>query len=279
MFIAQAEQQLVAEDIFQAIENIKRLQQQWREVGFAGSQQESKLWQKFRKVNDQVFAKRDQAKSEQQTEQAQLAETFNQTLVTIKTSIEEQTETTIEKANLLNAKEQAENLLEQVVASKPVIKSVASTIEIFIKQLNTKLIKLNAEQESKSWDSLFALLVKISQKESVISADNIASEDEYKNLTGFWQKRLSDHCLITTASDPAQRADKTLELEILAQVESPEELASQRMIVQVKLMQEQMQSSGIIDLPKRLVDWLALGKLEDSDIELLTRIKTVFIPS
>ena len=273
--IAQAEQQLVAEDNFQAIENIKSLQQQWRNIGFAGSHQESKLWQKFRAINDQVFAKRAQAKSAQQVELVQLTENFNLALNGIKTKINEIPEATIEKSNLLSAKEEAEELLRQVIANKPVIKSVASAIEIFIKQLSSQITKINAEYESKSWQDLFIILEKMAQSD-VVTAENIVSLNEYKSLTTFWQKRVSDLCLVTTQADLNERADKTLELEILAQIESPTELASQRMIIQVKLMQEQMQSSGIIDLQQRFVDWLTLGKLDRSDVELLNRLKKIF---
>ena len=129
-------------------------------------------------------------------------------------------------------------------------------------------------KKSKVGKSLFIMLEKVAKSD--IMAENLVSLPEYQALTSFWQKRLSDLCLTTEQADSNERAEKTLELEILAQVESPVELASQRMAVQVKLMQEQMQSSGIIDLQKRLIDWLALGKLNASDVELLIRLKKVF---
>lgn len=277
--IVEAEQQLANEDTYQAIENVKKLQAQWREISFAGAHQESKLWQKFRAINDQVFAKRDQAKSEQKSELAQVAEAFNKTLIDIKVSLndvaDDSKENSIEKNTIINAKTQAEELLSQVIANKPVIKSVASEIEVFIKQLNKKIEHIIAEEEKESWQSLFIMLEKVAKSE--IMAENLISLPEYQALTSFWQKRLSDLCLTTEQADPNERAEKTLELEILAQVESPDELASQRMAVQVKLIQEQMQSSGIIDLNKRLIDWLALGKLNASDVELLIRLKKVFV--
>ena len=63
VLIDEAEQQLHIEDISEAIETVKKLQQQWRDIGFAGTQQESTLWQNFRAINDQVFAKRNEFKS------------------------------------------------------------------------------------------------------------------------------------------------------------------------------------------------------------------------
>lgn len=270
--IDKAEQQLHLDDIYQAIELIKQLQKQWRDIGFAGSQQESKLWQKFRSVNDQVFAKRDQVKSKQQLELAQLAEGFTQALTHIKADIVDEN-----KSSHINGKEQAQALLNQVLANKPVLKSVVSAIETFMKQTETKIDKIKLAEESQCWQSLFSLLEKMAQSALNISAQSIADETAFQQLTSFWQKRLTEQCLITTQVSADMRADKTLELEILAQVESPAELAEQRMTVQVSLMQEQMQSSTPIDLTQSFVDWLRLGKLEKADSALLVRVKKVFI--
>jgi hypothetical protein len=49
------------------------------------------------------------------------------------------------------------------------------------------------------------------------------------------------------------------------------------MAAQVRLMQEQMQSSDTINLQQRLADWLLLGKLDTSALDLLARIKKIFI--
>ncbi len=275
--IAKAEQQLIIEDIYQAIEGIKQLQQQWRDVGFAGSHQESKLWQKFRAINDQVFAKRDQVKSDQQVELAQLSESYNQELIVIKANIDNVDKVNIDKNSLINAKDQAEELLSRVFSNRPVLKSVVSVVEAFIKQLNVQIKQQSVEQENKSWLSLFILLEKMAQADFNVSTEKLVDESEYQNLTSTWQKRLIEQCSLTTKADAETRANKTLEIEVLAQVESPAELAAQRMAVQVSLMQEQMQSSTNIDLAQSFVDWLRLGKLTADDLDLLIRIKKIFV--
>jgi len=275
--IVKAEQQLAVEDIYKAVETVKKLQHQWRDIGFAGSHQESKLWQKFRAINDQVFAKRNQVKSDQQAELAQLAEGFNQMLIDIKGNVVNKDEVNVEKISLIDAKEQAEKLLSQVLANKPVLKSVASSVEIFIKQLNVQIEQYKVEQENISWVSLFSLLGKMAQGNLDVSAEKLAEEVEYQDLTSAWQKRLIEQCRLTAQANAETRANKTLEIEIFAQVESPAEFASKRMAVQVSLMQEQMLSGNSIDLPQSFVDWLRLGKLEAADSALLARIKKIFI--
>ena len=275
--IVEAEQQLASDDIYKAIENIKQLQLQWRNISFAGSHQESKLWQKFRAINDQVFAKRDLAKSEQQAELSQASENFILSLAVIEASINNVPVTYHEKSSFINAKEQANALLNQVIANKPVIKSVVSKVEDFIEQINQKVKQINAEQENKNWQSVFKLLDKIAQQDSEITADSIVNDPEYKNLTSFWQKRLVEQCSVTTQATISLRVEKTLALEILAQVPSPDEYAKQRMTVQVSLMQEQMQTSDAIDLEQGFIDWLSLGKLEITDLALLARLKRIYI--
>ena len=275
--INKAEQQLDVEDIYQAIECIKKLQHQWRDIGFAGSHQESKLWQQFRAINDKVFAKREQARSEQKAELDELAKGFNQTLDNIKTETKDTDETRVELNALIKAKDQATQLLSQVLANKPVLKTVASAIEIFIKQMIERIAQVTAEEESKSWDSLFILLESMSQEALDSSVEAILNKADYQQLNSFWQKRLKEQCVLTTKVDESIRIDKTLELEILAQVDSPIEFASQRMIVQVGLMQEQIKSGASIDLSERFVDWLRLGRLEAADLILLKRLKKIFI--
>ncbi|MCI2284287.1 DUF349 domain-containing protein [Colwellia sp. MSW7] len=275
--IEEATQQLACEDVYQAIEAVKNLQQQWRKIGFLGSNQESKLWQRFRAINDQVFAKREQAKSEQQAELSQVAENFLLSLAVIEASIKGVAVTYHEKSSFVKAKEQANALLNQVIANKPVIKSVAIKVEDLIAQLTTKIAQLDIEQENKSWQSVFSLLEKLASSNSSISAEDIVNDDAYQDLTSFWQKRLVEQCLLTTEANKESRDEKTLVLEILAQVSSPAEYSQQRMAVQVGLMQEQMQSSAIIDLQQSFVDWLALGKLESTDVTLLGRLQKIFI--
>lgn len=275
--ISKAEQQLAVEDIYQAIDQIKKLQHQWRDIGFAGSHQESKLWQQFRAINDKVFEKREQIKSKQKAELDGLAKDFNQMLTNIKADIIKADKADIDKNVLLNAKVQATQLLSQVLSHKPTLKSVASAIEIFIKQTAEQIEQVKVEEERKNWKSLFNLLESMSQEALDSSVEAILNKADYQQLNSFWQKRLKEQCLLTTPVNGDVRVEKTLELEILAQVDSPTELADQRMIVQVGLMQEQIKSGVSIDLSERFVDWLRLGRLEAADLILLERLKKIFI--
>jgi len=135
-----------------------------------------------------------------------------------------------------------------------------------------------AEQEN--WHSLFRLLNIVAKDENdgAMTLDVLVNDnsDEYQKLTNFWQKRLQEQLSVNTQANIKEREVKTLEIEILAQVESPAEYADQRMAVQVSLMQEQMLSGAGIDLSQSLVNWLRLGKLSHLDLALLDRLNKVY---
>ncbi|GAA6173396.1 hypothetical protein NBRC116592_30660 [Colwellia sp. KU-HH00111] len=272
--IKQAEQQLAVEDIYQAIDTIKQLQQQWRDVGFAGSHQESKLWQNFRAINDQVFAKREQVKSKQQAQLDELANSYNDALAQLKVEAEN---TGNDQTRLKQLENEASDLFDQVRAIRPVPKSSAIAIERFIAELADKIALIEHKKSKVSWQSLFALLNKISNNSDGYTIETLSDETEFQQLSSFWKKRLAEQCQLTTIADCDIRAEKTLALEILAKVDSPAELADQRMAVQVGLIQTQMQSSVEVDLTQSFVDWLRLGKLQASDSVLLARLQNIFV--
>jgi hypothetical protein len=265
-----ATQQLDFDDITLAIETVKTLQQQWRDVGFSGAHQESRLWQKFRTVNDQVFAKRNELKSSQQTEIAALATQFKLTLTQIKAEVDD--------SQLNQSKVQAEDLLAEVINNKPVIRSVVVEIESYISEISKKISEQYSKAEQKNWCILFKLLTNIAQEENVISLEALKENNEvdFHNLTNFWQKRIQEQLTNSIEAKTNEREMKTLEIEILGQVASPKEYANQRLAVQVSIMQQQMLSGAEIDLSESLINWLRLGKLTQTDIPLLERLATIY---
>jgi hypothetical protein len=272
--IKQAEALIDNDDVYVAIESVKKLQQAWRSVGFAGNPQENSLWQKFRQINDQLFAQRQTLKSiekatlvsQQQNFEAQIL-TFDATLVTALNQKD--------KSCLLALNVEVEALFKQVTSQSPVLKSIASTLEkikLSIAQGVSNIDKILTQQ---SWLNLFTLMTEKSTHQK--SLEDIKATTEFDQLTSFWQKRLVEHAKLTQKADVTLRSEKTIEIEILANVKSPIEVSDQRMAVQVKLMQQQMLSGGDIDLSKELVKWLMLGQLETTDLPLLSRLKQVFV--
>ncbi|TYK66888.1 DUF349 domain-containing protein [Colwellia echini] len=272
--IVKAEALIENDDIFTAIESAKKLQSSWREVGFAGNPKENALWQKFREANDLLFAKRSEIKSEQDAALNAQQQAFEKKLVDIEALLKDASEQKDNTQSLITVKEQAESLLEEIIANKPVIKSVAIRSEKIIKKTEQSLINTLEDKEKQTWVNLFDLLSVQAENEQTI--EQLQVLPDFEEMPAFWQKRLLDSVKLTKPVQGTSRFDKTLEIEILANSESPSELSNQRMKVQVQLMQEQMLSGGEIDLTQLLVDWLMLGALVKSELPLIARLQKIY---
>ena len=259
------------QDIYAAIENTKKFQQQWRDIGFAGSRQDNKLWQSFRAVNDQLFQKRELMKADEKEQQSSQKLAFEQQL----TSIRNEFSLKCDKSQLVNIKKQVQDLHQQVVDSKPVIKSVAVNIESFVSELNNQIKVIEQAQEKNSWLSIFSVMQTVATSE--VDKESVKESTDYLAISPKWQKKLLDN-IFTHVSDSTieNRQVKTLELEILAGIDSPKELSSQRMEIQVQLMQDKMSSGSEVNLEQSFNDWLMQGQLATQDLPLISRVKAIF---
>jgi len=271
--IVDAQGLLADEDVLTAIESAKQLQQTWREIGFAGNHQENQLWQKFRQVNDELFSKRQQFKSEQQATLSIQQQVLVEQVISIEESLNGLTAKD-DKQVLQAIEQQAQSLLSDVVASRPVIKTVAARLEKLISQIEQQIKSNDQLKTTKSWLNLFELMTLQAQNNPGIEA--LQTSTAFNDMTSFWQKRFQEHAKLTKKVQGSDRFDKTLAIEILGKSDSPADLANQRMKIQVKLMQEQMLSGAEIDLSKLLVDWLMLGTLNQDDLPLIERLKSIY---
>ncbi|NQZ23530.1 MAG: DUF349 domain-containing protein [Colwellia sp.] len=266
LLIAQAKQSLNDEDVFSAIENVKKLQAQWRTIGYSGQREENHLWQKFRRLNDQLFEKRDAAKQAEQSERQQQQVEFTQQLE----CFQQQLSKPLSEADLLSVKENINSLLTEIINQRPVVKVAANLADKLLVQLSKQLEKINQDKQAIIWSNVFTCLNTIASS-NTLTPDELA--ESLAELPSNWQKRLQE---CNQNKNVIDRSDKTLELEILASKDSPEEFKAQRMQVQVSLMQSQMLSGQNIDLTKSLIEWLKLGKLSEEDLPLLARVKSIY---
>jgi len=97
--------------------------------------------------------------------------------------------------------------------------------------------------------------------------------EAFMQLSTAWKKRLTD---VAQQSKTVDRQEETLKLEIFAGQESPGSFKSQRMQVQVQLMQEQMVSGNSVDLQAGFISWLQKGSINSADLSLIERIKPIY---
>lgn len=266
LLIAQVTQALNDDDVFSAIESVKKLQTQWQAIGYSGQREENQLWQKFRKVNDQLFLKRDEAKlleqsnrENQQIELSQQLESYQQQIVA-----------GISETALLSLQANIEELRVKITSQRPVIRSAVTLAEKLLAQITQQLMKMTENKQAKTWQLVFDCLESLATNKPETAAD---FSETLVDLPNVWQKRLQECYQNSKLID---RSNKTLELEILASKESPAEFKAERMQVQVKLLQNQMLSGQSIDLTKSLIEWLKLGALSANDLPLLARVKPIY---
>jgi len=267
LLIDKANAALVKEDIFAAIQDVKTLQNKWREIGYSGPRQENKLWQEFRIINDALFKKRDDVKKSEDANQLTLLQGFEQQLEQLKLSLSSD----MEIAQLQDVKNSAEQLLSEIKSCKPLPKSAFNTVESFIKNINND-IKVHSDKKIQlDWQYLFNLLRSIAK--SNVDNDSILINENYLQLSTSWQKKIVD---VIKSNETSQRALKTLELEIFAGIDSPSELKQERMKVQVDLMQHQMLSGSSVDLQKSFISWLQLGTFTVNDLPFIERVEPIY---
>ncbi|OUS27145.1 hypothetical protein A9Q98_09885 [Thalassotalea sp. 42_200_T64] len=262
-----AKQQLDNEDVFAAINELKALQNKWRDIGFAGPSKENSLWQAFRKVNDQTFAKRNDRQEQQQADISAQVTEFSQQL----TLLNEQLDNVSTEEEMQQLLISFEAFIDSVKALKPMNKDLVNKAFGCVKQLKMQLQKAEGDKKQQVFVDLFTLF---SASRST-SVEQLQGSEQYQRLPNVWQKCLSQ--AITRDSNAKLREQLTFELEIIANVDSPKELASERMQVQVNLLSSKMMQGEDIDLTSKLKQWLGCGILQESEIELFERVKPIFV--
>lgn len=256
---------IALDNIGSAVQQVKVFQQQWRQIGYAGPRLENKLWQAFRKANDQIFAKRDEKSSSESAQLALKEVAFAEQLQALAASFD----TTAELDTLIKQLEQLDELKAKVKNSRVQSTELNQGISDLENNVNQTITTVKQKQDKQHWVSLFNIIETAINQET-----NLEELTNFGMLSHFWQKKLKE---LNHASKCVDRAQATLELEILAGIPSPEEYQQQRMAVQVNLIQAQMSSGAVINLKERFASWLTLGKLTEDDLVLLARLKPIFL--
>jgi len=229
------------EDIAQACDQLKQLQDQWKQIGFAGNKAENDLWQAFRKCNDDVFSQRETVKQQQEKQ--------------------------------INA--QSIELEENLNALTTQFSEVPSTkLNVLLKEVNAfsfqvphslKAIKLKASD----------LADKIAEKISELV--NEAKLDQFKTLFNSLENEhiVPVSWLKTVKGITLTRAQLTVRMEILAQIETPASDAKLKMDEQIAMLSEKMlgEHNKLNDL---LEQWINVSDFTKQDVIFVKRIKPIF---
>ncbi|MBQ4832208.1 DUF349 domain-containing protein [Pseudoalteromonas sp. MMG010] len=151
--LVKATQVSESDDLAQACQELKQLQQQWQNIGFAGLKAEKALWQKFRQINDATFAKR----SSEFEQQKNVKSAHEQQLLSDFSELELVLEQVSEKAQLHDLYVKVQGFMNEKV--------LTSRVNVLLAAITAKLEILNDKAQQQIVESLF---VTLEQSQSVI---------------------------------------------------------------------------------------------------------------
>ncbi|WOH38424.1 DUF349 domain-containing protein [Thalassotalea fonticola] len=265
LLINKAKLQLDNEDVFSAINELKSLQQKWQDIGHAGPNKENSLWMTFRKINDQMFAKRNDIKQQEQVQLNARTEEFAAQLTTLNNALNSAVEIKVQQ-NLLV---EIETLISSLKDTKPLLKTLLNQA---ISAENNVKAKIKASQITAK-QQVFVNLFNVMAEET--NEANLTENSYYQALPTSWQKAIQ--FALNKEANKTLREQLTLELEILANVESPTEFAEQRLAVQVQLLSDKMMQGEEVNVTTKLKQWLNCGPLSEEEQPLLDRVRPIFI--
>lgn len=244
--VEQAQALTTHDPLNEAMNKAKALQADWKAVGITRHREDRKLWQAFRKACDEIFARRDAERSEQQQvakEADTAAATVLQRVAGIDSSHDEQT---------LN---EATSDLQSLDIS-----SASATVREQVQKEKQRLNQAIAAQKLKAGVAEWQALV-LARPGGSVSAEALPPQwPALAETVG----ELSDQEIVIRA-------------EILAEIPSPEADQAKRMEIQVQRLTEGMGSAGKADNALQHVESLVASYCtkaagESADPSLATRL-------
>lgn len=254
---AQAKQDLIVaataltsqESIDNVAAQLKVLQQQWKQLGFAGRGLDQQLWTEFRAVCDAWFAKRDALREQQQQQQQQQYQLLDSELTQFEASVAETAEPSAVR-----------HLLQQLQAiDTNAVAALQHRKQQLVHQLEARLEQLAGAALQYNWRQLFDVLA----QPDVTVTDLPAI---YRLVFNQQQESV------------LSRADLTLALEWSAGVASPATEQVRRQQVQMLLLTDKHNSGESISQPQLLSRWLQFGPVSAAEQDLLRRVRALYLP-
>jgi hypothetical protein len=253
---AQAKQALIAaataltsqESTDNVAAQLKVLQSQWKQLGFAGRGLDQQLWTEFRNVCDAWFAKRDALREQQQQQQQQQYQLLDAELA--------QLEATVAASNEPAA---LRPLLQQLQAlDTSAVAALQHRKQQLVQQLEAQLDQLAGAALQHNWRQLFDVLAQPDVKVTDVPAI-------YRLVFNQQQESL------------LSRADLTLALEWSAGVASPSAEQARRQQVQMLLLTDKHNSGESITQSQLLARWLQYGPVSATEQDLLRRVRALYL--
>lgn len=244
--VEKAEALVDHEPLQEAMNQAKALQGDWQAIGITRHREDRKLWQAFRKACDQIFARRDAERTEQQQASRAADESAQAGLDQVSGISAESDEQAVTTA-LATLKE---------IDAAGLSKGVREQVQHEKQRLNQVLSTLRLQAKMASWQSL------------VIAATT--GETASDAAPQHWSA-------LAETSDASDPVELVIRAEILCGVPSPETDQQRRMEIQVRRLADGMGAADnggdqMQDVEKLLANWCLGGIGKDANAELAERL-------
>ncbi len=269
------------EDTDSAIAQALKLQDAWKAIGPVNPQAQRKQWRVFRKNMDAVFARRqaerDANNAQQNAQSEQVSALLDKLEALTKLPDEQLPQAQAESSELLNQIDEASQELPKR-ASASLARRQSALLDIIAK----KQRELPMRRRAKTYADLSALAAQCHNVEqAVLNGETISpidnSESQWRSLM---LSRLELHNDIekmrSSMSDNLESLEQlAIELEILAEVDTPEEFRGQRRAWQLDLLESgspvsdgRTQEEQFFELLQR---WHSVGAVSDQSRDALDK--------
>jgi hypothetical protein len=260
--LKKAELLATEEDVSLAADLAKQYQQQWKEIGFSGKQNDEALWLAFRKANDAVFAKINQKRDAEASELSELKSEFHAMAESLSAELREASE--IKKLNEFDTKlGELRDKLDCIPNRQG--KAEQHKLDSILQERKAKQLDFEKQKSSAQWQALF---------EALASWTDSSLPDGTELLSNKYQQLLKSS---PEQQDGVKRKEITIQAEIIADLPSNKADQAQRKKLQLELMAARLEGSEIPTLDKLLADWISCGPLLKTDQALLKRLKKVIL--
>lgn len=263
----QAQQLIDSEDLSAAVDQVKQLQQEWKQIGVTPRNPDQKLWKQFRAHCDAIFARLDSKKAERKA-------VINDAVTSAEKIVAEAEALTNQQRTEATAISQAQEALADLKQQFTDIELPKSAHQRLVKKLQTyesalkdqrQILKLAAEKAR--WNGLVERLHAVANKD----ADALAAAAE---LPAGYNPILFEQALADQVDTDVDAQAVVIAMEVLADIESPDSDKARRMELQVqklaqglgqgqskeverlKLVEQWLQAKNTAELQSRFIEAL-----------------------
>ena len=244
--VEKAEALVDHEPLSEAMNQAKALQGDWKQIGITRHRVDRKLWQAFRSACDQIFARRDAAKSEQQALTKEADGKANNLMGKV---------ADVQKAT---DSEELAQMADQLAGlkSEPLSAGVKNELNQIHSALTSKIDAIRNQEKIEQWQSHVLAKAK----------GNLNNAE----LPDHWPKLAKE-------VEGATPAELVIRSEIVAEIPSPAEDQSRRMEIQVQRLADGMggnepNQSSLRKLETLIAGWCLLPEGETPTDELAERL-------